>query len=149
MQVGQEESAYDGRPKCNPDVLANARADKAAASIVPPKHEGREGLKDRRAAYPQDGIAHLDRIVELNRKPLGCGAGGHDEGNSPPRRPIGIFQPPCQRGRLGRTYPGGAVVPFSHGMPPEYRRVHFTNGDCKEYAITRSRTISVQKDGSA
>jgi hypothetical protein len=45
-EIGQKESAYDGRPKCNPDVLANARADKAAASVVLPEHKGREGLED-------------------------------------------------------------------------------------------------------
>jgi hypothetical protein len=37
------------------------------------------------------------------------------------------FQPPCHRGRLGRTYPGGAVVPFRMVS----RRVHFNNGKCK------------------
>ena len=79
-EVGQKESAYDGRSKCNPEVLANSRIDKAAACVMLPEHKRCKGLEDCRAAYPQDGMAHLDRIVELNRKPFGCGAGRHDEG---------------------------------------------------------------------
>ncbi len=38
-----------------------------------------------------------------------------------------IFQPPCHRGRLGRTYPGGAVVPFLMSRDIPTRRVHFNN----------------------
>jgi hypothetical protein len=45
-----------------------------------PEHKGREGLEDCRAPYPQNRIAHLDWIVEFNRKPFGCGVGRHDEG---------------------------------------------------------------------
>ena len=37
-QIGQKETAYDGRPKCDPDVFANSGADEAAASVVLPKH---------------------------------------------------------------------------------------------------------------
>src|SRR5208337_4177792 len=51
-EVGQKESAYDGRSKCNPEVLANSRTYKAAACVMLPEHKGREGLEDCRAAYP-------------------------------------------------------------------------------------------------
>jgi hypothetical protein len=80
-QIGQKETAYDGRPKCDPDVFANAGADEAAAGVVFPKHESRKRLEDRCAAHPQDGVAHLDWVIELYRKPLGCGASGQNKCN--------------------------------------------------------------------
>jgi hypothetical protein len=83
-EIGQKKSAYDGRPKGNPEDYANARADKVAACKVFPEHKGRKGLEDSRAVYPQDGFAHLDWIVELNGKPLSGGAGSHRECNCGP-----------------------------------------------------------------
>jgi hypothetical protein len=116
-EIGQKESAYDGRPKCNPEVLANARTDKAAASVVLPEYESRKGLEDCRAVYPQDGIAHLDWIVELKRKPLGCGTGGQDECNrrSNDRSDIPAALPTWT---VGENVSGRRCRSVSHGMPP-------------------------------
>jgi hypothetical protein len=116
-EIGQKESAYDGRPKCNPEILANAGADKAAASEVLPEHKGCEGLEDGGAAHPQDGVAHLDWIVEFNRKPFGCGTGRHDEGYRCPgdRSKIPAALP---MRAVGENVSGRCCCPVSHGMPP-------------------------------
>ena len=86
-------------------------------AIVLPEHEGRKGLEDCRAAYPQDGIAHLDWIVELNRKPLGCGAGGQDKGNRSPddRSDIPASLPTRT---IRENVSGRRCCSVLHGMPP-------------------------------
>jgi hypothetical protein len=50
-----------------------------------PEHKGREWLEDRGATYPENRIAHLDWIVELNGKPFSRGAGGRRECNCRPK----------------------------------------------------------------
>jgi hypothetical protein len=86
---------------------------------VLPEHKSRKWLEDRGAPYPENRIAHLDWIVELNGKPHGSSAGGRRECNCRPEDWSKV-QTALPTWAVGENVTWRSDFAVLHGMPPGY-----------------------------